>query len=146
MNQFTPIIWRSTIDCSIAYSLFTIWRPRYADATNLDSHYHTLIFEYGHLYLPKGTVNEIMATANVERTFIRVNESDSFVEICVVFRGLGITQNAITIIIFTRDGSAIGMSHFVSVYARLPASFLHGSWKIILVVITFTSKICLAFQ
>ena len=60
-----------------------------------------------------GTVNEIMATANLERTFIRVNETANSVEICVLFRGLGVAENTITIIIFTQDGSAVGMSQFV---------------------------------
>ena len=63
--------------------------------------------------IPIGTVNEIMATANLERTFIRVNETDNSVEICVLFRGLGVAENTITIIIFTQDGSAIGMSQFM---------------------------------
>ena len=63
--------------------------------------------------IPIGTVNEIVATANLERTFIRVNETDNSVEICVLFRGLGIGENTITIIIFTQDGSAIGMSQFM---------------------------------
>ena len=60
-----------------------------------------------------GTVNEIMATANMERTFIRVNEIANSVEICVLFRGLGVAENTITIIIFTQDGSAVGMSQFM---------------------------------
>lgn len=60
-----------------------------------------------------GTVNEIMATANMERTFIRVNETANSVEICVLFRGLGVAENTITIIIFTQDGSAVGMSQFM---------------------------------
>ena len=60
-----------------------------------------------------GTVNEIMATANLERTFIRVNETTNSVEICVLFRGLGVAENTITIIIFTQDGSAVGMSQFM---------------------------------
>ena len=60
-----------------------------------------------------GTVNEIMATANLERTFIRVNETSNSAEICVLFRGPGVAENTITIIIFTQDGSAVGMSQFV---------------------------------
>ena len=57
-----------------------------------------------------GTVNEITAIANLERTFIRVNETNNSVEICVLFRGLGIEENTITVIVFTEDGSAVGLS------------------------------------
>jgi len=55
-----------------------------------------------------GAVNEFSATVSLENTFISVSEATNSVEICVVFRGLGIAQNNIIINIFTRDGSAIG--------------------------------------
>lgn len=55
-----------------------------------------------------------MATVSLERTFFRVNEANNSVEVCVLFRGLGVGENTITIIIFTQDGSAVGMSQFMT--------------------------------
>ena len=55
-----------------------------------------------------------MATVSLERTFFSVDESDNSVEVCVLFRGLGVGENTITIIIFTQDGSAVGMSQFMA--------------------------------
>ena len=55
-----------------------------------------------------------MATVSLERTFFRVDETDNSVEVCVLFRGLGIGENTVTITIFTQDGSAVGMSQFMA--------------------------------
>ena len=80
-----------------------------------------------------GVVNEIMATVSLERTFFRVDETDNSVEVCVLFRGLGVGENTVTITIFTQDGSAVGMSQFMAPCAM---HMSHEAWRTCWTVLT----------